>query len=368
MRRKTKLILTTLLIITIAMVYFLISTFNNQSEVYPVLSAEPITIESQEELHFFSDGWIICGSPSRFYHWDKTSMDPPFSQDDLAVENNRIHIKVRTENHIVTENNRIYNTETVPFTLVYENEDFPVWDLKEYSDFLLVLILDENDVAQPYILADNSNFLVSLDGVGDMKYISADSYNKDLSLLTISINSPVPMSRIFHYKNHDELYGVLSLDNQLIYNIYRLKNVAVLMGIKDLMCYNMEGDLIWSLPHDSEGQFDIIYGPDDLLLYFPEKNQIGDKQGNTVIIRENGYEVKVFPKYLSNMKAYNKGYIALESDHSIVMLNQQGKITNKHRLEDPVHWLAFDPRQPKTLFARTKENILQLYTSEKQED
>lgn len=368
MHRKTKLILTTMLIIAIAAVYLLISTLHNQSEIYPVVSADPIKISGQEDLHFFSDGWIVCGSPSRFYYWDETSMDPPFSQDDLIAENNQVHITAHTDNYIVTANNRIYNTETVPFTLVYENDDFTIWDLKEFSDFLLVLRLDENEVAQPYILANNSDFLISLDGTGDMQYIAADSYNKELSLLTMSINSPVPMSRIFHYVNQDELYGVLSLDNQLIYNIYRLKNSVVLIGIKDVLCYNMEGELIWSLPHDSEGQYEVDFSSESLFLYFPEKNRIGDELGNTIIVNDKEYDVKIFPKYLSNLKAFKKGYIALESDHSIVVLNQQGKITSKQKLKEPVHWFTFDTQRLGTLFVRTKENILQLYTSEKQED
>ncbi|NLB42701.1 MAG: hypothetical protein GX815_10695 [Clostridiales bacterium] len=367
MQRKTKLILTTVLIITIAAVYFLMSTLQNQPEVYPVLSAEPIKISEQEELHFFSDGWIVCGSPSRFYYWDETSMEPPFSQDDLSSESNQIHITAHTDNYIVTANNRIYNTGTVPFTLVYENDDFSIWDLKEYSDFLLLLPLNKDDMAQPYILDKNSDFLISMEGIGDMKYIAADSYNKDISLLTMSINSPVPMSRIFHYKNRDELYGVLSLDNQLIYNIYRLKDSVVLIGIKDLLCYNMEGDLIWSLALDSEGQFEVVTGNDTLFFYFPEKSQVGEKQGNAIIINEREYDVKVFPKYLSNIKAFKKGYLALESDHSVVFLNQQGKVTRKQRLQDPVHWITFDSQSPETLYVRTKENILQLYTSEKQE-
>lgn len=365
MQRKTKLILTTVLIITIASVYILVTNSQNQSEVYPVLSAEPIKMSGQEDLHFFSDGWIVCGSPSRFYNWDETSMAPPLSQEDLSAENDQIHITAHTDNYIVTVNNRIYNTETVPYTLVYENGDFTIWDLKEYSDYILILRRDENEVAQPYILSKNSDFLISLDGIGEMQYVAADSYNKNLSLLTMSINSPVPISRIFHYVNRDELYGVLSIDNQLIYNIYRLENTIVLIGIKDLLCYNIEGDLIWSLPHDSEGQYEVVAENNALILYFPEKSKIGEKLGNTVIINGDDYEVKVFPKYLSNIKAFKKGYLALESDHSIVFLNQQGKITRKQKLQTPVHWITFDTQQPETLFLRTKENILQLYTSEK---
>ena len=57
----------------------------------------------------------------------------------------------------------------------------------------------------------------------------------------------------FHYQNRNELYGVLSLENQFVYDIYRTRNNVILMGIKDILCYNVEGELQWSIPHESEG-------------------------------------------------------------------------------------------------------------------
>ncbi|HCS73169.1 MAG TPA: hypothetical protein DIW17_04750 [Clostridiales bacterium] len=367
MKARTKLIITFMVIISIIFAYFL---FRNQplSELYPIRSAAPIEIDEKEELHFFSEGWIVCSSLSRFYNWDGTSMKPPFIQDDFKAENNEVHITAHTDHYIVTTNKRIYNTETVPFTLVYESEDFPIWDLKEYYDFLLLLLLDENEEVQPYILADNSNFLFSLNGMDDTKYVTSGSCDKELSLLTISVNAPVPMNRVFHYVNRNELYGMLSIDNQLIYNIYRLKNRVILIGIKDLMCYNMEGELMWSLTHDSGGQFEAITKAESLLLYFPEKSKLDENPGNTVFIDEKGYDVEIFPKYLTDIKPYGKGYIALESDHSIVVMNQQGKTGNKHRLQESVNRLSTNSYHPEILFVQTKDNILHLYTTEKQEE
>lgn len=370
MQAKKKLILTVMVIIVIASVYFLYPIIMNHQTVslYPILSGEPITIGEDEELHFFSEGLIVCGSPSRFYYWDETSMQPPFNQDDLTAESNLINIIAHTENYIVTANNRIYDTQNVPFTLVYENDDHNLWDIKEYSDFLLLLFLDENDIAQPFLLSKNSDFLINLDGTGDTVYISSDSYGKGLSLLMMSINSSVPMTRVFHYENRNELYGVLTLEDQFIYNIYRLENRVILIGIKDILCYNMEGDLVWSLPHDSDGQFSAVVEKESLFLYFPEKSQLGESQGNALLIDEEGYKVKTFPKYLSNIRAFEKGYLALESDHSIVILNSNGEVLKKQTLQDPIQQFEVNSQRPNTLFTLTKENVLQLYTSEKQEE
>ena len=58
MKARTKLIITFMVIISIIFAYFL---FRNQplSELYPIRSAAPIEIDEKEELHFFSEGWIV---------------------------------------------------------------------------------------------------------------------------------------------------------------------------------------------------------------------------------------------------------------------------------------------------------------------
>ena len=91
----------------------------------------------------------MCGSPSRFYNWDQTERKPPFTQDDLTAENNEINIIAHTDNYIATANNRIYNTQTVPFTLVYENQGAMIFDLKEYEDYLVLLLQEEIQTPAP---------------------------------------------------------------------------------------------------------------------------------------------------------------------------------------------------------------------------
>jgi len=372
MRRGTKFILTALFIIAIAAIYFLypeLLGFFTTKELKPVFSGNTISFNQNEDIHLFKDGWIICGAPSRFYQWNQADLNPPFTQDDLDIEGDEINIVARSENYIVTDNNRIYNTQSVPFEFVYENPDFIIQDIKEYDDYLVLLIKEkEDDPVQPYVLVKGSDFLISFDGIGNAKYISMDAYRSDVSLLTLSLDSPVPITRVFHFKNRNELYGVISLENTFYYNVYRLKNTVILVGSKDILCYNVEGELKWSVSHDSEGVFEVLANNDGLLFYFPEKSQIGDIAGNALEINEQGYSVKTFPKYLSSLSVYKSGYVALELRQNLVFLSKQGKTVRKQTLDAPADLIKYFTGKPDTLFVRTEDNVLQLYTSEKQEE
>ncbi|HHU48801.1 MAG TPA: hypothetical protein GXZ37_03690 [Clostridiales bacterium] len=371
MRRKAKMLLTAILIIAIAAIYFLFPKIKGRltPDFCPVLSDMSIPFTQQEDIRFFAEGWIVCGSPSRFYNWDQTERKPPFTQDDLTAENNEINIIAHTDNYIATANNRIYNTQTVPFTLVYENQGAMIFDLKEYEDYLVLLLQEEDTTpACPFILVKGSDFLISLDGTGNANYVSVDAYGTDLSLLTLSLDSPVPITRVFHYKNRNELYGVLSLENEFIYEIYRMENTVILIGIKDILCYNVEGELQWSVPHESEGVFEVLPAGNELLFYFPEKSRIGENEGNVLVIDKEGYYMKTFPKYLSELNIYRSGYAAAEFRQNLVFLDKKGEMIKKQRLQHPVSWMKFSPVNPEYLYVRTESNVLQLYTSDKQEE
>lgn len=370
MHRRVKVILTIFFMIAVAAIYFLYSILQNNRhpELYPVYSVQPIPMMQEEELHFFPEGLIVCGAPSRFYNLHGEEIPPPLTEDDLAAENHSINIVARTSRHIATANNRIYNTQTIPFTLIYENKEISIWDMKEYDDFLILLIKEGNMAAKPYVLPMDSDFLISFEGMGNANYISADAYGENISLLTVSLDSPVPITRVFHYANLNELYGVLTLENQMLYDIYRMKSKIILIGIEEVLCYNMEGELQWSVLHESGGRFETLSISDGLLIYFPEKAHLDKKEGNALFITEQNYKIELFPKYLSNLIAYENGYLAMEFNESLVFLTEKGKAVRKLTLPEASDWLERNPDSPKNLYVRTKSNLIQLYTSEKQEE
>jgi hypothetical protein len=380
-KRKKIFSLALIIAVVITAVYFIYPALSGRqnTDFFPVSPSEFVFMDEDEELYTFSDGWVIygeSGSP-RFYDWNKKQIEPLLSREDSEAEEEReaeedgeeFKITAITEHYMVIDNSRIYDTRTLPFKLVYENPDLNIWSIKEFTGFLVLLIKNEKDLAEPYILAENSSFLISLEGMGNAAYVDMDAYERNVSLLTISIDSPVPLSRVFHYVNRNEIYGVLTVKDQLIYKIFRLKNNIILMGIKELMCYNVEGELKWSIPHLSEGRFEVLNENDYLLFYFPDLGKLDDKPGNALLVTEDGYDIKIFPKYLRYIGAYGKGYIGLESDHTIILFNNNGKITKKQNLGIQVKKInMFNKDQASFLFLQTKNNELQLYTSEKQEE
>jgi hypothetical protein len=373
MNRFKKITAFLLIMMILAVIYFLYPYILSygKPDLVPVFSGDPISFTRDETLHFFPDGLILCGTPSRFYNERGVDIMPPLKQDDLSAEGGSVNVIAHTENYIATASGRIYNTESVPFALIYENKDIQLWDLKEYEDFLLLLIQNDEAVVEPFILVHDSDFLISLDGTGESKYISADSYkaSRELSLLTVSLDSPVPFSRVFHYVNRNELYGVLSLEDEFIYNIFRQKSNIVLIGIKDILCYNIDGKLQWSLSNESNGLFQAIPGDNGLLLYFPEAAKLGNEKGNALFIRSNGrYSVEQFPRYLSNLQAYQSGYIGLEYKNTLVFINKNGKAIKRQRLPESVNLLQVHPYHTDSIYVRMDSGSLQLYTADKQEE
>ena len=373
MRRGKNTVIVIFLLAVVACLYFVIPYIVNMKtpDLIAVSSDDPIPLSKDESIHFFKEGLIILNSPSRFYDWSGAEILPPFKQDDLVAEGGNIDITHHTSNHISTSSGRIYNTSTVPFTLVYENKDINIWDMKEYADFLVLLVKNDELIIEPLILVQNSNFLISLDGMGNTRYISVanDRGTKDISLLTISIDSPVPVSRVFHYTNRNELYGVLTLENQLIHNIYRLKSNIVLIGINDILCYNKDGEQKWTIDNAANSSYDALQVDNGLLLYFPEMIQFGEIEGNTILVNNKGdYIIKAFPKYLTNLQVYNKGFVGLEYKNTLVFMNKQGNVTKKQRLPDQANSLVTTPYQPDNFYINTGDNTLQLYTTIREDD
>ena len=374
MHRRWKIILILLIVAVLVTSYFYMPYIRQM--VHPDLilasSGKAIPFSQEEFLHFYKDGMVLCGSPSRFYSWDGAEQKSPFEQEDVSAEGEKISIVAHSKHYIVTAGNRIYNTQTVPFSKVYENKDLSIWDIKECGDFLLLLVKNKESIIEPLIFARGEDSLLPLDGMGDAKFLSADSPmgeegNKDLSLLTMSMDNPVPFSRIFHFVNRNELFGVLSLKDQLLYNIYRLRDTVVLMGNRDILCYNVNGKQKWSIKNNFDGKFDAIHGKDGLLLYFPNCSDIEKEKGNGLTVNNSGeYSVKIFPKYLTNLQPYQNGYLGLEYGRTVVFLGKKGEILKKQNLKEPVNAIEINPYQSERLYVRTKNNDLQIYTPKKQ--
>ena len=71
MRRRRKIIMTALLLAVIVVFYFFIPTIRQKAnpDLVPAYSADPISFAQEEDLHFFPEGLVICGSLPGFMIW-----------------------------------------------------------------------------------------------------------------------------------------------------------------------------------------------------------------------------------------------------------------------------------------------------------
>ena len=61
----------------------------------------------------------------------------------------------------------------------------------------------------------------------------------------------MPITRVFHYADLNELYGVLTLENQMLYDIYRMKSKIILIGNRGSIVLQYGRELQWSVLHES---------------------------------------------------------------------------------------------------------------------
>ncbi len=329
-----------------------------------------VSISEDSLIHFYKEGIIVIDEAPLYYDWNGNEVEPTFLYED--PEDAPQKILLHTTDYILTDKGVIYNTSTVPFVKVYESTDIKTLDIKDFGDFLLILTEDSQGVGRPYLLIKGSDFLLALDGLGSTNYLTSDCHlsSEGLSVLTLDVDSPVPVTRIFHYNHKNQPYGVLSLDDSFYYSISRLQKHIVLVGSSNISCYNIDssGDPVWTIDK-SDMDFESIKTDDSLVMYLKGSLVENQKEGNTIFIdKEGNYIVKMLPKFLSSLKPFRKGFAGLEYDNTILVLDKHGRTVSKTRLDKSVRSILTTDYIPDTIFITTKDNqLLSLTTSKGKE-
>ncbi|HZK34321.1 MAG TPA: hypothetical protein VFD33_03290 [Bacillota bacterium] len=373
--RFVKFLLIVLLVAALATAsYFLLDHFNllNSKELTPLYMSQSIPFGKDEDIHFYKNGFIITGEGSRYYNGQGLKANNPFSQDDQMAGNDHISIKFAVGNYICTESDIIYDTTLVPFKPVFENTDnLSIYDMKEGQDFLVLLIEESENIVQPRVLINNTDFLLSYDGRGDSRYLSSSIYrdSKDLSILSISLDTPTPITRIFNYTNRNEAYGAITVEDQLLYDIYRIKSHVILIGTDTIICYNINGQKVWTVDNPSKASYEVVYSGGDLLLYFNDLVRQEDRGGNTIRVNGEGdFEFMDLPKYLSNINPYNNEYIAAELGNTLVFFDGRGQAKKRYRMEGLVRELYVSEYHEDMFYIKTQENTLAIYTNQRKDE
>ncbi len=373
--RFVKLLVIILVIAALGAVSYFMLGGRNKTQAYvlaQVSTARPVPFGEDEDIHFFSEGFIITGPQSRFYNYSGSEISKPFTHDDLLYENGGIDIALHTENYLITGSGHIYSTLSVPFKRIYDNpENHSIAGAREGADFLLILLArDEYDV-EPYILVNGSSFLLSLDGRGNTKYAASAVTKgaKSLSLLCYSLDTPVPATRVFHYKNRNELFGVISEKDRLLYDIYMQEDYIILIGTNSIICYNIYGDRLWEVENTYKSSYESVYAEDGLLLYFQDSLISDSQSGNAILVSRAGqYKLLEFPSHLSSLTAHRTGFAGVEYGNTLVFIDENGKVRERHKLTKQVVNVCKSPYREDMFFARTADNTLAIYSYERKDE
>lgn len=343
-----------------------------KKELTHINQGQAIPFEKDEDIYFFKDGFIITGSNPRYFDSRGRKINNPFSQDDLLDEEGALRIKLTAGNYICTELNNIYDTTTRPFKRVFDNSDnLNIWDMKDAETSILIIVEQGEKVLEPYALLKNSGLLLSYDGRGDAKYLEAsiDKSSKGVSLLSLSLDSLIPISRVFNYANINEAYGAISIEDQIFFDIYRLDPYIILIGTDRIVCYNISGQQMWTVENPSKSSYQAVYKDNSLLLYFNESLSFEGQSANGIKIDRTGsISLLNMPVHLTSISSYKKGYVALEFGNTLILLDDKGGVKKRHKIDGLAKGLYISEYQEETFYIRGRDNTLEIYVNQRKDE
>lgn len=331
------------------------------------LLSAPIQLEQGAHVHFFKNGFAVSGTNTKFFTYDGNEMSLPFKPEDIAFVGNSPVINQSTPQYALINNKFVYDTTQVPFKLVYSIEEGSEgFDIRELGDALLVVSKTQDNLLKPMLIGNGDIYTINLEGMGNSLYLDAsyDPITKDFSVLALAVDTPYPSTRVFNFINGNSPQGMLSLNDLMFYKIYRTQKSVVLVGIHQLMCYNIDGSIKWSI--NAPNCYIHHYVPlgNNLMLYFPKTRFNG---ANTVYIRSNGEkELLELPYGLTDIQPYKEQQlIALDKNADLVVIGKNGSAVKTYALDIhpiKVYWSSFAPDR---FYVLSRDNMLYIYTLNK---
>ncbi|WP_129724886.1 hypothetical protein [Xylanivirga thermophila] len=344
----SNIVLLSIIIILIPLGYFLYKNdfFLKKPQVFAPCDDTGILLEKDDNIHFYSKGFAISGKDTTFFNFSGQKIEPPFTENDIKALSGPITVDQSTNRYMLINQKFLFDTATIPFKMVLELPAPIGWGLKEFKDFLILTVRDDKGIIQPWLVQKGNNSMVKIENMSDLNYLDCDYSNtsKGISILSVNTDNPFPSTKILHMDTQNRPYGILSLDDQMFYRIYRENNHVILASLYEIVCYDISGSKIWSLKIPRAYQHQYINMGQNKALYF--NDIFVDGPNNTLIITPDGkYEFMALPKYLYALKTYKDGFVAIQGDKSLVFLNGKGEISNQYSLEEnilDVFWTQFN--------------------------
>lgn len=327
----------------------------------------PIQLNDNSQIHFFKSGFAVSDHNTRFYSFDGKEISLPFTPQDMEFLGSSPVVTRSTPKYFLVNDRFIYNTSNTPFAMVYEiGTEYEGWDMRELDNMLLLVVKTTDNRLKPLLFRKGDSYAVNLDIIEYSHYLDASYYpsTEGLSVLTLVIDTPYPSTRVFHFASGSSPYGILSLNNNIFYKLYRTENTIVLVGIHQLMCYNIDGSFKWSINSPNCYIHQYVNLNNSLLLYFPETRI---NKANTLYVYDNGEKnLLEFPYGLTSLQAFkNQQLIALNKNNELVIINKNGNIVKRYALDiypTKVYWTPFALNY---VYIIDSNNLLHIYALSK---
>lgn len=370
MTHKKNLLIALLIITSICLGIFYYTKRSDPKDSIAIFSEGSIPAEKETNISFYCDGFILSTKDTtEFYDFEGNEVQAPILEEDMQSISAEPLLTHSTSSYILFNERYLFDVTSNPFKLAYVFEYDNVWDIKELDNKgLLVLLLNNNTgLAEPFFAKEGFEAFDKFDGLGDSVYLDADYHSptSGLSILTVTYNSPLPASKVFQYSKTNNPFGVISSDDQFLVKVYRLSSHVVLVGTREILCYNTDCTQAWKIQNLSSCQHQKVSTTSGMILYFDDAS-LSDKKENSLIIDKDGrYALIQLPKSISSMQSYKNGIAGIEKKRYVIVIDNKGRILKRYIPDCKISSLYWTSYNPDLLYIFSEDNQLHFYSSNK---
>lgn len=329
-----------------------------------------IVLNEDDKLFFFEGGFAISGQNlTTFFNTEGFPVEMPFNLEDELNQN--FTITDMTSNFVLINNNSIYKKNGANLLPIY-SLDYSAIKIIEYGKYLLILEdLPDEGVEVKILNIENGN-LTDLDFDENFYFMDLDSTSDDssLSILTLDINGTFPSSKVLHYDHNLSLFAINTNIDKFYYKIFRLPSFSILIGNRELVCYNVEGEEIWKLENNLIDNFQVVRNDSEALIYLDGNlGKVQEQPYNGVYIDQKGERHNIkFPSNLTNICLYkNNKFLGLQHGKKLLIFDKKGNVELELYIEEDIKSIFWNHHHPNNFFIVNLDGELKIYSIE-QED
>ncbi len=369
---KLRRFLVTIFSIIVVIVFvFIIHRHTSLNRVYlHGIDHPPIAFSENDNLFIYKDFFAISGQSLNFYNNRGQQIDMPF--DFVDEFNQSFTITDMTSNYILINSRFIYKVHDSKLHHIYSLDSTAV-KIMEYGEYLLILVDIPDEGLRVQVLDIKNENLTNLGFDDNFYYLDSDSSSDDsnLSILALDVNGTFPSSKVLHYDENLSLFGVNTTIDKFYYRVFRLPSFSILVGNRELVCYNVEGDFEWSIENNGMNNFQIVQNNSEILIYLDRNlaKSLDEDYYNGVYIDKDGQRHNIkFPSGLTNISLYKDDkFFGLQHGNKLLIFDKKGNIVLEFYIEEDVKSIFWNQYDPNNFFIITIDGKLQIYSIERED-